>query len=70
MAENFPFGYRFALAPYEPEQKVLGLIKKMATNGTSQREIAKVLNDRGIKFRGRLWHQGTISRILQREGVE
>lgn len=64
--ENFKYGYRYEPVPHEPEQKVIRYIRKLAETLT-QREIAQRLNDEGVTFRGRKWHQASISRILQRE---
>jgi site-specific DNA recombinase len=71
---NTRYGYTLAedgktLVPCEDEQFGIETMKTLAACGHSLRDIADMLNDRGIKTKGgRPWRHTAVKRILERVG--
>ena len=65
-----PYGFRLEdknLVKDPKEQKILRKIKRLRKKGKSYREIAKILNDKGVLAkRGKPWHHGSIWFILKK----
>jgi DNA invertase Pin-like site-specific DNA recombinase len=65
-----PFGYQALdgqLVPVAEEQATLRRVREMRDTGQSLRVIAATLNAEGVKpRRGRAWHPGVLSRIVDR----
>jgi site-specific DNA recombinase len=66
-----PYGYVVGvagrLAPYPAEQKILREIRALEKKGLKSREIAAILNDRGVPSKtGRRWSIAAINRICAR----
>lgn len=67
-----PFGYDMDdnrhLLPREDEQTILNKMIFMKLHGSKTRDIAKLLNDQGIKSPGGYeWDHGMVSRVLRNE---
>ena len=65
-----PFGYRAEggeLVPDKAEQDALKVMRRMRDRGSSYREIASALTDKGISPRqSERWHPQTVARIVER----
>src|SRR5205085_1755477 len=65
-----PFGFSVAadgatLVPQEPEQRVLGMLRELRSQGLTLRAIAAELNARGlVTRRGSRWQPRTVHHLL------
>jgi DNA invertase Pin-like site-specific DNA recombinase len=76
-----PYGYRFShdtdeggrrlLLPLAEEQDVLRQIRELRSDGLKLHQIARRLNDSGIRARRNgIWRVQSLSRLLRRKGTE
>ena len=76
-----PYGYRFShdtdengrrlLVPLTEEQDVLRQIRELRSDGLKLHQIARRLNDAGIRARrDGIWRVQSLSRLLRRKGTE
>jgi DNA invertase Pin-like site-specific DNA recombinase len=74
MSAQSPLGWRpdptnsARLIEDEDERQTLGLVRKLHAEGLGLRQIARALNERGCRCRGRAWHHQAVKRILGRAG--
>ncbi len=71
---QIPFGYRLAddgvqLVEHEGEQRALTLIRDLRAGGMSYRAIVAELGVRGVRPRGKRWHETTVGRLLTRDAA-
>jgi site-specific DNA recombinase len=67
--DRVPFGYRAdgdKLIENPDEQRAIALMVEQRRAGRSLREIASILDDRGIPCRGPRWSHATVSKVLKR----